>query len=1071
MDYNEPFTASSRGPSTAGLIWQNGMPTLRMEDAVVETVVTHTTRTTTSFAPIVLPRIPSPETLGLPNHLKVEQFPLANQPAPPEMQFFTVNLGGRRVIIQDDTANPINADGTLQASGPGWTKTLPAYSYDSPRANKASQATEERITFMQAMDKAKGKEARKRPHNFSRPGSRQDEDQNVLTNTPPISASEQLTIRQRSPPRKKIRGMEELSIHPPTGKSSLLSPLPSPEHEAGPSTPTSTTSPLPPNLGSGMEVSALLSLPALASQFDQLPDRIQQHFLMHLLRRSRMPTLQRVSTFASIALKRDFIAMLPHEVAVQILRRMDRPSLAVASRVCKKWRRMIDTERVVWRQRLIDDDLWYGQGVEEAEERKILDRYETLDWKAEREAQSLGHTHRFGRDDTPSDDEKMLSATTSNPSRMVYEEQIRPTPLKHLYRRRHQDQKNWLHTKPEHTSFSGHGTNVVTCLQFDEDKIISASDDHSINIYDTSGGNLRQRLDGHEGGVWTLEYKNNTLVSGSTDRTVRIWDLEELKEVHVFNGHTSTVRCLQMVEPVWNEKEKEWQPPYPVIVTGSRDATLRVWKLPGRDDAPYNGTLTAEPDAESAPPEDNPYHLHLLEGHSLAVRALAAHGKICISGSYDMSVRVWDIVKGTCIHVLTGHEAKVYSIVYDQYRGRCASGSMDNTVKVWDVNTGDCLHTLTGHTSLVGLLGISPNYLVSAAADASLRVWDPETLDVKTVLSSHGGAITCFQHDETKVVSGSDGALKLWDIKTGSYVRDLVVGISSVWQVAFNGNLLVAASNRGGQTVFDVFNFSPTTTNPLLVESVDDDTLDSLRTPPWQKKARHSRRSSTRKKNRRSYQRDLELDELDIWTSEEEDVSPVLASYKTHHSTTPLDKWGRSVISPSRKAQYGGSGSASASRRSTRIAGRTSLPLHLDPFPNVASSSSRRTSQPQQHPPAFTHSHISFAASPSNQYASSSTSVFAAPSDTPTKLRKLRSKRDTRSPSNSGIVGIGFSNTSRSGSGNRKIDTSANVTSSSFAPIFDDEGVIVLDHSEDESQGEDGLEGNMNVDEEEEEEE
>jgi len=173
----------------------------------------------------------------------------------------------------------------------------------------------------------------------------------------------------------------------------------------------------------------------------------------------------------------------------------------------------------------------------------------------------------------------------------------------------------------------------------------------------------------------------------------------------------------------------------------------------------------------------------------------------------------------------------VYSITYDRHRNRCASGSMDNTVKVWDVGTGECLHTLTGHTSLVGLLGVSANFIVSAAADASLRIWDADDHQLKHTLASHGGAITCFKHDETKVVSGADGTLKLWDIRTGRYIRDLVIGISSVWQVGFHGNLLVAASNRNGSTVYDVFRFeSSSTPHP---SGIDDDSLDR---PDWERK-------------------------------------------------------------------------------------------------------------------------------------------------------------------------------------------------------------------------------------------
>ncbi|KAK4688612.1 F-box and WD-40 domain protein CDC4, partial [Tremellales sp. Uapishka_1] len=787
------------GPISASLGWSSGGGTLRLEDAVVETVVTHTTRTTTSFAPINLPRIPQPDTITLPHHLPSDVYPLAHEPSPEDMRFFAINLGGRRVVIQEDgTATPEAAE-MAESRGAGWTRSMVG-------VNQLHNT--DRIDLAEAIGRPKGKEVRKRPHDFSRPASKRQDGAEVISL--PITA--ECLARQRSPPRKKTRGLEDMTIlH--DGSSALLSPLPSPEHEMAPSSSTHQNPDAAPSVGSGLEVAALFSLPAIVAQFDTLPDKLQQHVLMHLFRRSRMPTIQRLSAFTSSALKRDFISHLPHEIAVQILRKVDVKSLAAAARVSQKWKKMVDSERAVWRQRLIDDGMWYGLGVEEEEENTVKRRFETLDWNAQ----------RVPKAGTPSEDDEMLATTAHTP------EVDRPTPLKHVYRRRYTSDRNWLHSVPEHTTFAGHGTNVVTCLQFDADKIVSASDDHSINIYDTVGGRLRKRLDGHEGGVWALEYKGDTLVSGSTDRTVRVWDLDTLQEVHVFHGHTSTVRCLQIVEPVFDPATGEYQPPCPMIVTGSRDASLRVWKLPKKGEPAYRRAHSGFENIIS--PEENPFHVHHLEGHTQAVRALAAYGRICVSGSYDCAVRVWDIVKGTCLHVLTGHESKVYSIVYDRYRNRCASGSMDNSVKVWDVSSGECLYTLTGHTSLVGLLGTSPNHLVSAAADASLRIWDSNSQQLKHVLSSHTGAITCFQHDETKVVSGSDGTLKLWDIKTGAYVRDLVVGISSVWQVQFNGSLLVAASNRNGSTVFDVFNFGAI----CHQSGIDDEKLDTLRRPAYER--------------------------------------------------------------------------------------------------------------------------------------------------------------------------------------------------------------------------------------------
>ena len=518
--------------------------------------VTHTTTTTTSFAPIALPRIPPPESIALPRHLAPEIFPLANEPTPDDLKVFTLNLGGKNVTIQEEGVGQEDAEALGAAMrGPGWVKTI-----GKAAVNREAQ----RIGLTDAFARTKGKE-RKRPHE-SRPGSRTGLDQIAPEMQTPISVAE--PSRQRSsPPRKKIRGLDDLTI-PHDHNNIPLSPLPSPDHEAGPSLASPHQPTASPSVGSGMEVAALFSMPAIISHFDSLPDKLQQHVLMHLFRRSRMPTIQRLSAFASTALKRDFISHLPHEIAVQILKKVDTKSLATATRVSKKWQRMIDSERAVWRQRLIDDGLWYGHGVEEDDEGLIQRRYEALDWQA--------RPTRPSKAGTPSEDDSMPSAYPSGAETDVE----RPVPLKHVYRRRHTSNKNWLGPKYEHSSFPGHGTNVVTCLQFDRDKIVSASDDHSINIYNTADGRLRKRLDGHEGGVWALEYKGDTLVSGSTDRTVRVWDLETLQEAHVFHGHTSTVRCLQIVEPVYEPSTGEYQPPYPMIVTGSRDATLRVWKLP-----------------------------------------------------------------------------------------------------------------------------------------------------------------------------------------------------------------------------------------------------------------------------------------------------------------------------------------------------------------------------------------------------------------------------------------------------------------------------------------------------------
>lgn len=365
---------------------------------------------------------------------------------------------------------------------------------------------------------------------------------------------------------------------------------------------------------------------------------------------------------------------------------------------------------------------------------------------------------------------------------------------------------------PKPLTIPAHGNSVVTCLILSHGRIIAGSDDHSIHVYSPDTGELIRSLDGHEGGVWAIAATKRLLVSGSTDRTTRIWDLETGRNTHVFGDHTSTVRSLVIVKPEWIDVEqadgtvvREQWPKRPLIVTGSRDHTVRVWDLPLAGDPEY-----IDPDASSetsSTDNANPYLRHLLEGHDHAIRSIAGQGKIAVSASYDYTLRVWDITTGECRWTLIGHREKVYNVAIDIHRKLACSGSLDGTVRLWDIEAGTCKHVLTGHTSLVGKLALSPSYLVSGAADSTLRVWDPITGQLYHVLSAHSGAITCFCHDETKVLSGSDGALKIWNIKDGTQIRDLLTGIVGVWQVVFDGRWCVAASSRANATFLSVWDF------------------------------------------------------------------------------------------------------------------------------------------------------------------------------------------------------------------------------------------------------------------------
>ncbi|KAJ5138359.1 uncharacterized protein N7515_003207 [Penicillium bovifimosum] len=615
---------------------------------------------------------------------------------------------------------------------------------------------------------------------------------------------------------------------------------------------------------------SLLDMPKVLEFFDAVPDEVKTYLMYQFLRRCPKPTLHFVADVVNPTLKCDFLALLPLELSLNIVKYLDVKTMCRAAQVSKKWRHITNSDEKSWKT-LLDQDGYYlsdgeleraikqgwgwqlSNGPENHEEDLSIVALPRADREtspvplmagpsgrsplgalsanrragAKRKANTRASSRKLAKRKISSSggeiaepdwkkgiaaSETPYAAANAAAAAVPYAEVGLPSLrglflFKVLYRRHVAIRKTWMQPdiKPRHIAFRAHDRHVVTCLQFDADKVLTGSDDTNINVYDTKTGALQATLEGHEGGVWALEYYGNTLVSGSTDRSVRVWDIERARCTQIFHGHTSTVRCLQIVLPTEVGRDADGHPVVmpkePLIITGSRDSNLRVWKLPQPGDPAY---YQSHPIPEDT---DCPYFLRVLTGHTQSVRAIAAHGDTLVSGSYDFTVKVWKISTGQTLHTLHGHTMKVYSVVLDHKRNRCISGAMDHMVKVWSLDDGSLLYNLEGHTSLVGLLALEHDFLVSAAADSTLRIWDSVHGHCKNTLSAHTGAITCFQHDDQKVISGSDRTLKMWDVRTGECVRDLLTDLSGVWQVKFNDRRCVAAVQRDSLTYIEVLDF------------------------------------------------------------------------------------------------------------------------------------------------------------------------------------------------------------------------------------------------------------------------
>ena len=203
----------------------------------------------------------------------------------------------------------------------------------------------------------------------------------------------------------------------------------------------------------------------------------------------------------------------------------------------------------------------------------------------------------------------------------------------------------------------------------------------------------------------------------------------------------------------------------------------------------------------------------ILEGHTSVVNSVGFNHddtKI-VSGSYDRTIRVWNVATGECILTLEGHTGEVTSVVFNHDGTKIVSGSWDNTIRVWNVNTGECILTLRDHTSWVNSVVFNHDgtKIVSGSYDETIRVWNVATGECILTLEGHTDGVLSvgFNHDGTKIVSGSkDNTIRVWNVDTGECIITLEGHTDYVTSVVFNhdGTKIVSGSDDQTIRVWDV---------------------------------------------------------------------------------------------------------------------------------------------------------------------------------------------------------------------------------------------------------------------------
>ncbi|PGH11334.1 hypothetical protein AJ79_04950 [Helicocarpus griseus UAMH5409] len=256
-------------------------------------------------------------------------------------------------------------------------------------------------------------------------------------------------------------------------------------------------------------------------------------------------------------------------------------------------------------------------------------------------------------------------------------------------------------------------------------------------------------LHGHKDSVYCVQFDENKIITGSRDRTIRVWD-----------AHYPWP-CLKIIGA----------PPDPKVPLTLSPLVINP---PEDDDVVRAPFMSICPAARSSPdllvtsPETDDYH-------NASILCLQYDDEILVTGSSDTTCIVWDIKNDyKAIRRLEGHTMGVLDVCFNDKH--IVSCSKDCTICVWDRSTGELVKRLLGHRGPVNAVQLRGDLVVSASGDGVAKLWNITSgLCIKEFPSRDRG-LACVEFSEdarTILAGGNDHIIYQFDANTGELVNEL----------------------------------------------------------------------------------------------------------------------------------------------------------------------------------------------------------------------------------------------------------------------------------------------------------
>lgn len=189
--------------------------------------------------------------------------------------------------------------------------------------------------------------------------------------------------------------------------------------------------------------------------------------------------------------------------------------------------------------------------------------------------------------------------------------------------------------------------------------------------------------------------------------------------------------------------------------------------------------------------QDTPVRTFGVHDYTVFSTDFSPDGKYVVTGSWDNTIKMWEVKTGKLIRTFAGHQFAVFGIDFSPDGKYLISSSKDNTIKLWNVKTGGLLRTFYGHKSWVYTVRFSPDgkYFASGSWDGAVKLWDMRTEKLVTTFYGHTqGILTVrFSNNGKYIASGAeDRTIKLWDVEKQKLVGTFYGHTNAIWSIDFS---------------------------------------------------------------------------------------------------------------------------------------------------------------------------------------------------------------------------------------------------------------------------------------------